>query len=229
VTAATKFGIRAVGMSAGYHGAAVVSDIDLYVEQGEMVALLGANGAGKTTTVMALAGLAPVLSGETSVAGKNVGTSLFKLARSGLGLMTEQRCIFSSLTCRENLRLGRGTVDDALTHFPELEPHLEVKAGLLSGGEQQMLALGRILAGSPRVILADEVSLGLAPRVVQRLLRALRAAANSGTAVLFVEQHPSLALRIVDRAYVLRRGRIVLEGTRADLRERRDEVAAFYL
>jgi branched-chain amino acid transport system ATP-binding protein len=120
-------------------------------------------------------------------------------------------------------------VDDALTHFPELEPHLEVRAGLLSGGQQQMLALGRILAGSPQVILADEVSLGLAPRVVQRLLRALRAAADNGAAVLFVEQHPSLALRTVDRAYVLRRGRIVLEGTGADLRERRDEVAAFYL
>ena len=154
---------------------------------------------------------------------------LFQRVRGGLGLLTESRCVFMSLTCRENLRLGRGSIGTALSFFPELEPRLDVRAGLVSGGEQQMLALARILAAKPRILLADEVSLGLAPLIVRRLLAALGEAAAQGAAVLIVEQQARLALRTADRAYILRRGRVALAGTAAELREREAEVTTLYL
>jgi branched-chain amino acid transport system ATP-binding protein len=134
-----------------------------------------------------------------------------------------------NLTARENLRLGRGTLEEALRLFPELEAHLDKRAGLLSGGQQQMLALARILAARPQVILADELSLGLAPLVVRRLLKALREAADDGSAVLVVEQHVRVALAEVDRAYVLTRGQIALSAGAAELREDPDRIAGLYL
>jgi branched-chain amino acid transport system ATP-binding protein len=221
--------LEASDMSAGYNGTPAVSGIDIQVNQGEVVALLGANGAGKTTTIRAFCGQIPLMSGSVLMEGNPKPGPLFKRARLGLGLLTEARCIFMKLTCRENLRLGRGSMSEALRLFPELEHLLDVPAGLVSGGQQQMLALARILAAKPRVLLADELSLGLAPLVVQRLLKALTEAAREGAAVLIVEQHARVALQSADRAYVLRRGRIELSGTTEELRRRDDEVAALYL
>jgi branched-chain amino acid transport system ATP-binding protein len=221
--------LRTTRMSAGYNGAPAVSDLDLEVRQGEVVALLGANGAGKTTAIRALSGQLPLLAGSVSIDGNDRPGPLHKRVRAGLGLLSEVRCVFMGLTCRENLRLGRGSVEDAIAHFPELEEKLDIRAGLVSGGQQQMLALARILTAKPKILLADELSLGLAPMIVQRLLGALTAAARAGAAVLIVEQHARLALQSADRAYILRRGRVELSGTTDDLRQRDDEVAALYL
>ncbi|UNK46076.1 ABC transporter ATP-binding protein [Arthrobacter sulfonylureivorans] len=221
--------IEAVGLSAGYHGNPIINDIDLAVHAGEMVGLFGANGAGKTTTLLTLAGEISPLGGSVSLLGAPHPKSLFKAARQGLALLTDDRAVFPALTARDNLRLGQGTVGRAIEIFPELEEHLDRVTGLLSGGQQQMLSLGRILAAKPKVILADELSLGLAPLVVKRLLLALRAAADDGAAVLLVEQHVPLALAHADRACVLARGRIALEAPAAELREHPERVSDLYL
>lgn len=225
----TEPALQAVGMSAGYHGVPAVTGLDLEVRPGEVVALLGANGAGKTTTIRALAGQVKLLDGTVRFHGVTQSGPLYQRVRGGLGLLTETRCVFMGLTCRDNLRLGRGPVDEALRYFPELEPRLDVRAGLVSGGEQQMLALARILAARPQVLLADELSLGLAPLIVRRLLAALAEAARQGAAVLIVEQQARLALRTADRAYILRRGRVALAGTSAELRAQEATVTSLYL
>jgi branched-chain amino acid transport system ATP-binding protein len=221
--------LRAAGLSAGYHQVPVVHDLDLEVRRGEMVALFGPNGAGKTTTLLALAGEVATLSGVVEYFGTPERRPLHQRAQDGLGLLTEDRAVFMTLTARDNLRLGRGSVESALGFFPELEAHLDRRTSLLSGGQQQMLALARILAGGPRIVLADELSLGLAPMVVERLLLALRAAADQGAAVLLVEQHVRLALQHVDRAYVLARGRVALAAPAARLRDHPDRVTDLYL
>jgi branched-chain amino acid transport system ATP-binding protein len=206
--------LRASGLAAGYHGQPVVRDVDLEVGEGEVVALLGPNGAGKTTTLMALAGYNPPLAGEVSFAGLKTRAPLFRRAQAGMGYVTEERSVFMRLTTAENLRVGRCAPDRALALFPELRPLLGRLAGQLSGGEQQILTLARALARLPRLLLADELSLGLAPMVVTRLLTAVRTAASEqGVGVLIVEQHVEEALNFADRVYVMRRGQIVLSGT----------------
>ncbi|MBH0781017.1 ABC transporter ATP-binding protein [Nocardia bovistercoris] len=221
--------VRAMGLSSGYAGTPAVQDIDLAVHAGEVVVLLGANGAGKSTTLLTLAGELTPMAGSVEVLGLGARRGLDYRARRGLGYLTEGRCVFMELTGWENLRLGRGPAERALEFFPELEPHLAKRAGLLSGGQQQMLALGRILAARPRLVLADELSLGLAPIIVRRLLAVLRAAADGGTAVVLVEQHVHQALGIADRGYVLHRGRVVMSGSGAELRARASEIAAHYI
>ena len=216
-------------LTAGYGGTPAVHDLDIQVEPGQIVSLLGANGAGKTTTLLTIAGELAPMGGSVQVLGDSKRRSLDHRARHGLGYLTEERCFFMNLTGRENLSLGRGSVAAALAYFPELHEHLGKKTGLMSGGQQQMLALGRVLAGKPKVLLADELSLGLAPLIVQRLLKVLRQAADSGVAVVLVEQHVRHALEIADHAYVLRRGRVVLDGPAADLRSSADEIAQHYL
>src|SRR5581483_9818736 len=205
-------------------------DLDLAVESGEVVALLGPNGAGKTTTLLALAGELKPLSGEVVFDGKATRAGLYRRARAGLAFVTEERSVFMPLTAAENLRVGRGDKALALSLFPELEPLLGRRAGLLSGGEQQMLTLARALSRRPRCLLIDELSLGLAPLVVARLLTAVRKAADEeGVGVLLVEQHVRQALKLADRVHVLRRGRVVLAGTRDELHSRLQDVEALYL
>lgn len=221
--------VRVSGLTAGYGGTPAVTDLDLEVEEGEVLALLGANGAGKTTTLLALAGELAPMTGEVEILGDGRHRRLHQRARAGVGFLTEERCVFMQLSGWDNLKLGRGKPERALELFPELEPHLGKPAGLLSGGQQQMLALGRIIAGEPRVLLADELSLGLAPQVVQRLLAALRAAADSGVAVVLVEQHVQQALEIADHGCVLRRGRAVLSGSASELQRDMSSISSHYL
>jgi branched-chain amino acid transport system ATP-binding protein len=222
-------------LQAGYRGVPVVRELNLEVRPGEVVALLGPNGAGKTTTLETIAGLNRPISGAVELSGQGIGGKpAHILARRGVALVPEGRALFPGLTVREHLRLaggrGRRPEDELMEMLPELRKCLGRKAGLLSGGEQQMLAVGRALVTRPRLLLVDEMSLGLAPVIVERLLPILRRAADElGSSVLFVEQHVALALEISDRAYVLTHGRIRLEGPAAELRERRELLAASYL
>lgn len=221
---------------AGYGTLAVVHGIDLRVAEGEMVALLGANGAGKTTTLLTISGLLRPIEGEVVLLGQVVnGLAPHVVARRGIAHVPEDRALFSQLTVAENLRLGaprgRGGADhQVLDFFPELTRLHKRAAGLLSGGEQQMLAIARALVGRPRLLIVDEMSLGLAPVVVLRLLPVLTEIAHAtGVGVLYVEQHVPLALEQADRAYVMSRGRITLEGRGDELRGRLDLLQASYL
>jgi branched-chain amino acid transport system ATP-binding protein len=221
--------VQASGLSAGYHGQPVVRDLNLEVRPGEIVALFGPNGAGKTTTLLTLAGELPAIEGEIQMDGKSAPSSLHRRARNGLSFVTEERSVFMEMTVEENLRVGRVDKARALEMFPELEPLISRRAGLLSGGEQQMLTLARALARGPRLLLVDELSLGLAPLIVRRLLTALRAAADQGVGVLLVEQHVDQALKQADRVYVMERGMVILEGPKAEVAARVHEIEASYL
>jgi branched-chain amino acid transport system ATP-binding protein len=239
----TPAALRVDGLTAGYDGVAVIHDIELTVAPGEVVALLGANGAGKTTTLLAVSGLVPRLAGMVEVAGAPTParrrvrvTDVWHLARQGVAHVPEDRGLFFDLTAAENLRLGRPARGDSvprdqiLAWFPALEKVLHRKAGLLSGGEQQMLALARAVIGRPRLLLVDELSLGLAPIIVEQLLPVLRSiAAETGAGIVLVEQHVGLVLEVADRAYLLRQGRVTFDGSAAELRGRPDLLESGYL
>jgi ABC-type branched-subunit amino acid transport system ATPase component len=221
--------VEARRLCAGYGEMAVVRDLDLAVHAGEVVTLLGPNGAGKTTTVMTLAGALRPLQGEVLMLGRATTARLDQRVRAGLGLVTERRAVLMEMTVAENLRVNRGDFDLALSLFPELSDHLRRRVGLLSGGQQQMLALARALSRRPKLLIADELSQGLAPVIVSRLLSAIRAAADEGIGVLLVEQQVHAALQYADRGYVLRRGQLELEASASELRERLDEIESSYL
>jgi branched-chain amino acid transport system ATP-binding protein len=226
--------LKMKGVHSGYPSVPVLRDIDIHVEQGEVVALMGANGAGKTTTLLTVSGLLPVTRGELVVSDAPVRKNRpWLVARRGVAHVPEGRALFFGLTVRENLILGRRKgvtdIDEVLVGFPALEPLLPRRAGLLSGGEQQMLALARAFASKPKLLLVDEMSLGLAPVIVERLLPTLRLAADNGAGVLFVEQHVGLALKVADRVYVLRRGRVVMAGTAAEVEKSTHLLEASYL
>ncbi len=221
--------LEARALSAGYGSLAAVRDLDLTVGAGEVVALLGANGAGKSTTLKTLVGALRPLGGEVRWNGVRVTAPLHRRARMGMAYVPEDRSVFMGLSAAENLRVGSGPPARALELFPELREHLKRKAGLLSGGQQQMVTLARALASEPAVLLADELSLGLAPLVVRRLLAAVRDAADRGTGVLLVEQHARQALAVADRVYVLQRGRVALRGTAHEIIGDIEELERTYL
>ena len=217
-------------LSSGYGPQPVIRDINLHVNSGEVVALLGANGAGKTTALMAMSGVLPILGGEVRFDGDLMTDPLYMRARNGLSFVTEERSVFKTMSVTDNLRVAGVDPAAAIALFPELEKRLDVNAGLISGGEQQMLSLARAIARQPKLLFADELSLGLAPIVVTRLFIAIREAAqNTGAGVLLVEQHVRKALLYVDRVYVMRRGQIHLSLTVEEARERVEEIEAAYL
>jgi branched-chain amino acid transport system ATP-binding protein len=222
--------LAARGLSAGYAGQPVVHELDLEVQPGEVVCLLGPNGAGKTTTMLALSGELPALGGHVEFDGEATTAPLHKRARQGLAYVTEERSVFKGLSTRDNLRCGGVEAADALAVFPELEKRMNVRGGLLSGGEQQMLTLARALCRRPRLLLADELSLGLAPLIVDRLLQAVRAAADrDGTGALLVEQHARKALKYADRALVMVRGRVRMQLSAAEARGQLADIESHYL
>jgi branched-chain amino acid transport system ATP-binding protein len=205
--------LRVTDLVAGYGDLAAVRGLNLELYAGEVVALLGPNGAGKTTTLLTIAGELPKMGGEIQYEGKPLKGPLHKRVRRGLAFVPEERAVFMGLSVSDNLKIG-GQADRVLDLFPELKPLLGRRGGLLSGGEQQMLTLGRALALRPKVLLVDELSVGLAPLAVGRLLEAIRVAAREDNmSVLLVEQQVRRALQVADRWYLLRRGVLAGSGT----------------
>jgi ABC-type branched-subunit amino acid transport system ATPase component len=218
--------LRVEGLAAGYGGREVVSDVALTVDRAEFVALLGPNGAGKSTLLGALAGLLKPLRGRVALDGRDVtGLDPAALAAAGAALVPQRRNVFRTLSVAENLAIGAwpdrrrasGRRAEVMALFPALEAALPRPAGLLSGGQRQMLALGMALMAGPRLLLLDEPTAGLAPALVEEALQAVAALKRAGVAALVVEQNAREALRHGDRALVLAAGRVVREGVAAEL------------
>jgi branched-chain amino acid transport system ATP-binding protein len=221
-------------VAAGYNRRPVVRDLNLQVQTGEVVAILGSNGAGKTTSLLTMAGLLRPLGGQVTVDGTPVNYRRpYLAARMGVQLVPDDRCLFTTLSVAENIsfgRKGKAALDLALAYFPALEKRLRASAGVLSGGEQQMLTLARALVAEPRLLLIDELSMGLAPVIVQELLSVVRRICDeTSTTVVLVEQHVQMALQIADRAIVLAHGDTVLERPAAELRDDPSLLKAAYL
>ncbi len=222
--------IGCTNLSTGYGEMAVVRNVDIRVDAGEVVALIGANGAGKSTTLLTLAGDLTPIEGEVQFLGQPSRAPMHIRCRNGLSYLTEERSVIMNMSVADNLRLADVPPETATELFPALEPILARSAGLCSGGEQQMLSLARALGSNPKVLLADELSLGLAPLIVAGLLKAVRSAADEqGIGVLLVEQHVRQALKVADRVYLMERGRIALSGAADEVRGQLDEIEAAYL
>ena len=215
------------GLEVNYGGIRAVKGIDLEVREGELVCLIGANGAGKSTTLRAICGLLPARAGRVRYAGEDIaGTPVHELPRRGLVMVPEGRGIFAQLTVQENLSMGAFTRDDGgisrdlerqYEIFPRLRERRTQTAGTLSGGEQQMLAIGRALMARPKLLLLDEPSMGLAPRLVSKIFEIVRDIAQQGVTILLVEQNARLALEVAERGYVMESGNITLADAAANL------------
>ncbi len=228
--------VDAQDLTCGYGKLPVVRGLNLRIDEGEIVCLLGANGAGKTTTLLTLAGALPRLSGSLDVMGRPVKAARpFEIARRGVAIVPEGRGLFYALTVAENLRLRKHrhstvTQGELLEYFPALAGLMGRRTGLLSGGEQQMVALAGAMIADPKLMMLDEMSLGLAPVIVEQLLPTVRRIADQrGMAVLLVEQHVLAALKIADRGYVLDHGRVQVAGTAAELTRDAELLEASYL
>lgn len=217
--------LRVSGLNVGYGRATVIEALDLNVKSGELVTVLGANGAGKTTLLNGIMGLAPPRAGHITLDGEELtGLRPEQLVGRGVVLVPERRELFGSLPVEINLRLGgyrtgapANALDRIYALFPILAERRRQKAATLSGGEQQMLAIGRALMAEPRLLMLDEPSIGLAPLIVQEILQVIGQLKTEGLTIILVEQNARLALSVADRGYVLEIGRIVLEGTSASL------------
>jgi branched-chain amino acid transport system ATP-binding protein len=231
--------LSVAGLVAGYGRSMVLHDVSLTLGDREVVCLLGANGAGKSTLLAAISGLLPLAAGSITFAGDSIGgISPSAIVRRGLAQVPERRQLFGGMTVEENLLLGaftvaskesvRQTLERCYALFPRLSERRKQVARSMSGGEQQMLAVGRALMSRPRVLLLDEPTLGLAPKFVELVLDLVRMLRNEGTAVLIVEQNAQAALEVADRGYVLATGRITQEGSAASLLED-DSVRSAYL
>ena len=210
-------------LQVAYGGIHAVKGIDLSVDQGELVCLIGANGAGKTTTLKGITGLQPIKSGKIHYAGEDItGKPAFQLVRKGLSMVPEGRGVFGALTIEENLAMGayarddRAAIKDDVERvfglFPRLKERRKQTAGTLSGGEQQMLAMGRALMSRPKLLLLDEPSMGLAPLMVQKVFETVMAVSKEGVTILLIEQNAKLALEVSSRGYVMESGEITLQG-----------------
>jgi branched-chain amino acid transport system ATP-binding protein len=221
-----------------YGGIRALKGISLRVDVGEIVAIIGANGAGKTTTLKSIARLLPLAGGAIRFAGRDLATlPTEEVVAAGISLVPEGRAIFPNLTVRENLELGaylhrhtetmKETFEDVTKLFPRLGERMRQEAGTLSGGEQQMLAIGRALMARPAMLLLDEPSLGIAPKLVHQIFQAIKSIAESGVTILLVEQNTRIALATSNRAYVLRTGTLALEGRSSDLVQNAEIQAAY--
>ncbi len=210
-------------LEVAYGGIQAVKGIDLHVGEGELVCLIGANGAGKTTTLKGICGLLPIKSGTIRYGGADItGRPAFELVRRGLAMVPEGRGVFGALTIEENLAMGayvrsdgagiRDDVERVFALFPRLKERRRQTAGTLSGGEQQMLAMGRALMSKPKLLLMDEPSMGLAPLMVQKVFETVLAVAKEGVTILLIEQNAKLALEVSHRGYVMESGAITLSG-----------------
>jgi len=213
------------GVTAGYGDATVLFDLSLHIRQGECVALLGRNGVGKTTTMRTVLGLTRLLSGDVLYEGRAVNRhSTSSRVRAGIGMVPEDRRIFAELTVAENLEIAarataqsRWSMERVFEFFPELKPHAQRRGGLLSGGQQQMLTIGRTLMTNPKLLLLDEPSEGLAPLLVERILERTQELKRAGLTILLAEQNLGFSLKVSDRVYVLERGQVKHSGTADEL------------
>ena len=230
--------LEAENLEVFYGPVQALRNVSLHVDEGEMIALIGANGAGKTTTLRTISGMLEPKTGSITFAGTQVdGMPPFEVVKHGLAHVPEGRELFSAMSVEENLRLGfyskRGAKDFdrmanvVMDYFPILRERAAQAAGTLSGGEQQMLVVARALMSEPRLLLVDELSLGLAPKIVSQLFDILRAVNRQGTAVVLVEQFVHMALGNTDRAYVLQKGEVVAEGPSRQLLEDESLIASY--
>ena len=217
-------------LKVSYGGINAVKGIDLHVNQGELVALIGANGAGKSSSMKAIAGLLTPSAGEIHFANQETRKlPAYELVRLGLGMVPEGRGVFKRMTILENLQMGaylktnpkeiERKLEEVYSYFPRLKERLSQLAGTLSGGEQQMVAMGRAMMAEPKLLLLDEPSMGLSPIMVETIFDVVRSLSSSGMTILLVEQNARLALQMADRAYVMESGLITLSGSGKDLLE----------
>ena len=226
-------------LQVSYGGIRALKGIDLHVMPGEIVAIIGSNGAGKTTALKSIARLLPIANGEITFAGKRINDeATADLVAAGISLVPEGRAIFPNLTVRENLEVGaylhrdrkamRETLDDIVALFPRLGERMAQEGATLSGGEQQMLAIGRAMMARPALLLLDEPSLGIAPKLVMQIFESIKAIGKAGVTIIVVEQNTRIALASSQRAYVLKTGEIAMAGQSADLAQN-EEIRAAYL